>query len=469
MNRSLRMTIVALLLVGFFSPLAPAQPPAAPAQPATLWSFLGIPQGMRKVRGSLTNRRGNRPRTEPRPPLKALNDPANLAEGMPAVVKKGAEVKMAEDLKRQKIKAIKYLTSIGCGCYDLDGSITQAMVEALGDCTEDVRLAAVQAIAEAAQGKCCANCGQSCCCKEPIVKKLASMAYERDDHGCWVEPSARVRQAAAQALMICCPNAAPVPIEAAETPQAEPLPAGNGPEGTAPETDESDERTEENAGTGNADSDAESGADESGTGNAKKAGQDEADALEDLEDAAAITPAPVIERRQPLPHPYQPTVNSGPSRLAPVVNSAAAPPIQSLQGPSPVRSAQPPLPSQALLLTPASTRSTLKLPVEVTVSTADRLGLPGTMDEGYGVVVAFHAEGGLAHVHFAQRQQQVPVGTRLTVYRRVGRSHQVVGQVEVQASFAGCSNVRFLDSSSPGLLRPGDLVTIPLTTVEHRP
>ena len=206
MKRSVRNSLVALMLLGLFGPDASAQ---QPAQPATLWSFLGIPQGMRKVRGSVTNRRGNRPGLEGRLPLRALNDPANLAEGMPAVVRKGAEVKIAEDLKRQKIKAIKYLASIGCGCYDLDGSITQAMVEALGDCTEDVRMAAVEAIAEAAEGKCCANCGQSCCCKEPIVKKLASMAYERDDHGCWIEPSARVRQAAARALMICCPDTVP--------------------------------------------------------------------------------------------------------------------------------------------------------------------------------------------------------------------------------------------------------------------
>jgi hypothetical protein len=39
------------------------------------------------------------------------------------------------------------------------------------------------------------------------------MAYERDETGCYLEPSERVRQAAARALEICCPNTAPVVIE----------------------------------------------------------------------------------------------------------------------------------------------------------------------------------------------------------------------------------------------------------------
>lgn len=462
MKRSVRNSLVVLMLLGLFGPDAPAQ---QPAQPATLWNFLGIPQGMRKVRGSVANRRGNHPGLEGRLPMRALNDPANLAEDMPAVVRKGAEVKIAEDLKRQKIKAIKYLASIGCGCYDLDGSITQAMVEALGDCTEDVRLAAVQAIGEAAEGKCCANCGQSCCCKEPIVKKLASMAYERDDHGCWIEPSARVRQAAARALMICCPDTSPVAIEPVETP--EPLPQGEKPEGTAPDADESDEQS------GTDDADAEAGADESGTDDADEGDQDETPSLEELEDQATAVPAPVIERRK-LPQPHQPTLNAGPSQLPPVINSVTAPLPQAIQSPAPVLSAQPPLPSQTVGQTVASRDAAgmkVKLPVETSVSSAssDRFALPGTTDEGYGVVVALQPTDGMAHVHFAQREKQVPVGTRLTVYRRVGRSHQVVGRVEVQASFAGCSNVRPLDVTGSSMLRQGDVVAVPMTTVSHQP
>ncbi len=197
-----------------------AAAPPVPA-PSTLWSFLGIPQGVKKVQGALTNRRGNRPGTEPKDALKALNDPANL-ESPDAAIKRAAEIKKAEDLKPQKIKAIKYLASIGCGCYDKDGSVTDALVAAAEDCTEDVRLATMQQIHSAATGKCCSNCGQVCCCNDKMLKKLAQIAYERDEFGCYGEPSKRVRCAAATALAACCPGSVPLEVlkeEPKETPE----------------------------------------------------------------------------------------------------------------------------------------------------------------------------------------------------------------------------------------------------------
>jgi len=195
------------------APAAAVAPAAiAPAAPPTLWSFLGIPQGVKKVQGALTNRRGNLPKTEPKAALKALNDPANLVAENKAI-KKAAEVKVAEDLKPQKIKAIKYLTSIGCGCYDKDEEITKALIASAEDCTEDVRLATMQAIQTAAADKCCSNCGQVCCCNEKMLKKLAEIAYERDSAGCYKEPSKRVRDAATLALKTCCPNGEPPCIE----------------------------------------------------------------------------------------------------------------------------------------------------------------------------------------------------------------------------------------------------------------
>lgn len=188
---------------------APAAPVAvAPAATPTLWSFLGIPQGAKKVQGALTNRKGNLPKTEPKNALKALNDPANLI-AQDKAIKKAAEVKVAEDLKPQKIKAIKYLTSIGCGCYDKGEEVTAALIASAEDCTEDVRLATMQAIQGAAANKCCGNCGQVCCCNEKMLKKLAEVAYERDATGCYKEPSKRVREAAAAALKTCCPNGEP--------------------------------------------------------------------------------------------------------------------------------------------------------------------------------------------------------------------------------------------------------------------
>lgn len=205
-----RLVAVALAVAISGSAFGQAAAPGV-AAPPTLWSFLGVPQGVKKVQGALTNRRGNRPQAEPKDALKALNDPANL-ESPDAAIKRAAEIKKAEDLKPQKIKAIKYLASIGCGCYDKDGSVTDALVAAAEDCTEDVRLATMQQIQSAATGKCCSNCGQVCCCNDKMLKKLAQIAYERDEFGCYSEPSKRVRGAAATALAACCPGSVPLEI-----------------------------------------------------------------------------------------------------------------------------------------------------------------------------------------------------------------------------------------------------------------
>jgi hypothetical protein len=173
------------------------------AQPAlavtTLWNFLGIPQGVNKIRDATANRRGNFPGLERKPPLKGIADPENLASKNPAI-KKAAEIKQEEDLKPQKIKALKYLARIGCGCYP---GVKEALMAALDDCTEEVRFVAAQQIGLAAGTK-CATCNKNCCCDEDMTKKLAEVAYEKDDCGCWLEPSERVREAAREAMRLCC-------------------------------------------------------------------------------------------------------------------------------------------------------------------------------------------------------------------------------------------------------------------------
>jgi hypothetical protein len=166
---------------------------------------LGIPQTYTSVRDNWDNRNGNRPRQERKPNLVRLADPQNLESPNPAI-KKAAEIKKEEDLAKQKIKAVKYLTKIGCGCYNRDGSITDALLKALDDCTEDVRYETVKAITDAANGEACVNCKNKSCCSEELSNKLYEMAYERDDAGCYLEPSERVRQAAAEALRACCPG-----------------------------------------------------------------------------------------------------------------------------------------------------------------------------------------------------------------------------------------------------------------------
>ncbi len=217
------IAILALLSLSNFAFSQDVVPPAgaaaaagassAGAAPATLWRFLGIPQGFQKVRDTLVNRRGNRPRLERKPPMKSLADPANLESPNPAIAA-AAEIKQAEDMKMQKIKAIKYLAKIGCGCYDKDGKITDAILAATDDCTPDVREAALKAIDDATSGECCRKCGSTSCCNEKITKRLSELAYERDDSGCPIEPNADIRKLAAKVLKRCCPGGPPSgPIE----------------------------------------------------------------------------------------------------------------------------------------------------------------------------------------------------------------------------------------------------------------
>ncbi len=177
----------------------------AAAAKSTVWHHLGIPQTFMKVRDHVLNIHGNHPGLEAKPPIKALADPANLASENLAI-KTAAKIKQEEDKAQQKIKGIKYLADIGCGCYNVNGEITDALLDALDDCTEEVRYAAVKAIGEAAKGEQCENCKQKSCCSEKIVKRLAKIGWEKNDQGCWVEPSERVREAAQKAACVCCPG-----------------------------------------------------------------------------------------------------------------------------------------------------------------------------------------------------------------------------------------------------------------------
>lgn len=216
----MRLPVLALALVAAIASTSQtrvsAQVPSPPAVPPTFWSFLGIPQAAQRMNAQTFNRRGNRPGLEARPQLLHLADPKNLESPVEAI-KAAAEIKQAEDLAPQKIKAIKYLASIGCGCYDKDKKITKALIAAMSDCTEDVRLEAIKAIEEAASGEECNNCSEKNCCGKDISEMLAQVAYALDDTGCYLEPSERVREAAESALNVCCPNIG-APIYSEELP-----------------------------------------------------------------------------------------------------------------------------------------------------------------------------------------------------------------------------------------------------------
>lgn len=213
--RRLPILFMALILVAPLS-YSPMSSEVAAQGPGVL-KKIGIT--LKKLRGATVNRKGNNPGRERPAPLKPINDPSFFEEGVPEILAKAAEVKKAEDLAKQKIKAVKYLASIGCSCYDIDDSITEALIGASDDCTEDVRLATVKAIMQAASAKSCKNCGDKSCCKKDMVMRLAKMAYERKDNGCYEEPSKRVREMAKKALHACCSNTEPITEIEPKTPE----------------------------------------------------------------------------------------------------------------------------------------------------------------------------------------------------------------------------------------------------------
>jgi len=203
-----------------------------PLQPVpTFWQRLGIPQAAAGMRDGIANRSGNRPQLERKPRLLRIADEANLESENPAI-KAAAEIKQQEDLAPQKIKALKYLATVGCGCYDKDGKIEEALLAALKDCTEEVRVEAANAIAEAAGTCACKYDGCTpTCCKPAVVKQLYDMAYGADKDGCPIEPSREVRAAAARAMSAC--SAVPQPAEAEEKKEEVP-PALKGGEAVGP-------------------------------------------------------------------------------------------------------------------------------------------------------------------------------------------------------------------------------------------
>ena len=154
------------------------------------------------------------PERETKPKLLKLTDPANLEAGAPDMLKAAAQIKMAEDLAPQKLKALKYLGTIGCGCYNQKnaGLVEGALMEALEDCTPAVRREALCVIMKQVSGGCCSCCQPACnsksCCTSKLYKKLDEIANKTDDYGCPLEPDPSIRALASQVM-----NACPVPPE----------------------------------------------------------------------------------------------------------------------------------------------------------------------------------------------------------------------------------------------------------------
>jgi hypothetical protein len=135
----------------------------------------------------------------------SITDPANLDSGTPAV-EAAAEIKQQEDAAPQKIKALRYLAKIGCGgCYP---SVEDALLDALDDCTEEVRYEAVMALRNSST-KACNFCSATACCSLKVQERLQKIVYSMDESGCYLELSDRVRRQARMALSNCPPAIAP--------------------------------------------------------------------------------------------------------------------------------------------------------------------------------------------------------------------------------------------------------------------
>lgn len=169
--------------------------------------FEGIGKGIDCVRSKLGS---VFPGLEAKPELLPITDPANMDSPNPAVAA-AADIKAQEDAAAQKIKALRYLATIGCGgCYP---DVEAAFLESLKDCTEEVRYEAVKALRHAG-GDPCQYCRHSSCCSPQVRKKLEEIGYGLDERNeCFQEPSPRVRRIARLALHNCGGVSPPSEIE----------------------------------------------------------------------------------------------------------------------------------------------------------------------------------------------------------------------------------------------------------------
>ena len=223
---------------------------ANPVPIPTFWDKLGIPQATAILRDSTINRGGRFPGLEKKPPLLKIADPANLKPEKPEMIKVAAKIKTEQDQKKQKIKALKFLADVNCGCYNKDDAVAKAFLAGLDDCDPDVRTAAIEGLSKAAGS--CSKCKTGCettCCTEDMNKKLTDIATGKDDKGCFKEPVAEIRSAAAALVRKCgCPT--PKPLE--ELPAPSEIEELNTPEPIRPPGEGDTKKADRPAGEGDA-------------------------------------------------------------------------------------------------------------------------------------------------------------------------------------------------------------------------
>ncbi|MGE0755952.1 MAG: hypothetical protein AB7O38_02990 [Pirellulaceae bacterium] len=413
------------ILMAWYSAYASAQAPPPPPPTPTIWNFLGIPQALNKIHANTFNRRGNLPGLEKKPPLLKIADPANLKSDVPAI-KAAAEIKQAEDLKPQKIKAIKYLATIGCGCYDKDEKVTKALLAAMEDCTEDVRLEAVRAISVAASSERCATCKQRSCCNEKVTAQLYKIAYELDDLGCHVEPSERVREAAIEALGVCCPGRLPVTTPVEPTPvegvdQPPPVEGVPAPLDAAPPPPVVPDASAQVTPT--------------------------VDPNNFLREASLLDQAAAMWSNPPQPPALAPEVApAAKESTSPSRNETAAAPTPA-EPSRPAEAFTPASGPAADISTPASDapRSSRRTARMKTTSFSSAPTAGRDSPAAQGTVAMIDGRRNLAHVHFTAGMEPLPVGARLRVLVPAADGTRHAGDVEVVQSFPGSATVKGLE------------------------
>src|SRR6185312_11617642 len=107
-------------------------------------------------------------------PMSNLTNPAAANSSNPAVAA-AAGAKADENAAPQKVAALRYLGTLGCGgCYP---DIEKALLAGLDDCTEVVRFEAAAALGETSRNQ-CRYCTSNRCCSPNVRKKLVKIATE---------------------------------------------------------------------------------------------------------------------------------------------------------------------------------------------------------------------------------------------------------------------------------------------------
>lgn len=307
-NHTAWVTVMSLPLLGGANALAQAPVAPAPAAPQTMWNWLGVPKqplaGVINREGNFpgceklpplkkiadpANLASKNPAIKKAAEIKAEED---LAKQKIKAIKYLAEIgcggcypgvaealaasldDCTEAVRYEAVKAI--LATSACGQDKCDKKCVRA-AKSCNEAAHDAVLAAMKKScarlhmlcgkpgpdgvtlkSKLGLGRQCGpnnqcqpqqcgrcGCGNGSCCTSEILNKLSTMAHERDDRGCWKEPSPRVRAMAAQALRACRHNVrpyteAPVPMpeEVPVTPDSGKTPetgGGRQPETTAPQ------------------------------------------------------------------------------------------------------------------------------------------------------------------------------------------------------------------------------------------